>query len=141
MTFDSFYDLPENAESTALEQLSTWATEVESAAGSPIVPGLSGGCWLWLLDGTHQFVRALLQTGRVVVNKEGRYLAKLPEFDINRGLDQREAMTLELAKKVKTVHCVQCTYFSVKDYYDPNLVPFFVGSDYLENKFFYNVDF
>lgn len=140
VSFDAFFDIPQSSVSLALEQLSKWASAEEKLA-SPPSEGSFGNCWLWLLDSTHNFVRSLLQGGRAIVNKEGRYLVNFPEFNDSRCLEEREAMVNAIATNVKSTYGIDCTSFSVRNSDDPDGVPFDIGDDFLENKFFYNVDF
>lgn len=140
ISFDSFFNLPKERVTAAVEQFGTWVRVVERESGAP-EHGAFGGCWLWLLDSTHPFVRALVQDGRVTVSKAGRYLAWLHEFRDSRSVDQREEMALEVAKLVAAEHGIDCTYFSVLGSDDVDGIPFNVGCDFLENKFFYNINF
>lgn len=86
-----------------------------------------GGCWLWFHDNKNSFTRALLKKGRIFVTKDGRYLAKLDEFGVNRDLKQREEMANQLANFVKNEFSCECSYFSVLNSFNPNDVPFYAG--------------
>ena len=140
ITFDGYFNLPVAKVTASVEQLRTWVQRVEQRSGVP-EHGAFGGCWLWLLDSTHPFVRALVQDGRVIVSKDGRYLARLYEFGDSRSVAQREEMALEVAKLVAAEHGIDCTYFSVLGSDDVDGIPFNVGQEFLENKFFYNINF
>ena len=108
------------------------------AAHPEIECGEPGGCWLWLVDNTHALTRALLDAGRAVVSESGRYLAKLPEFSLDRGLQQRERMTRELATMVGKKYGLEAGYFSVLGKHSVDGVPFY-NDDHLNNRLFYNV--
>ncbi|MEK6418299.1 MAG: DUF4427 domain-containing protein [Burkholderia gladioli] len=86
-----------------------------------------GGCWLWLHDNRADLTRALLQAGRVVVTKEGHYLASLHEFSDYRGLRQREMMTTQLAELVFRQFNVPCCFYSVSQSDNPEDAPSHAG--------------
>lgn len=111
--------------------------EIEAKAGEA-EEGELGGCWLWILDNTHEMTRALVRDERVEVSRAGRYLVKPYEFSDLRSLRQRENMVKQAAIKLKEVFGVECGYFSVLGSDDPNGLPFYNG-DHLDNKMFYNV--
>lgn len=101
-------------------------SEVEQSNGPP-TEGEFGGCWLWLHDNTSLLTRALLKKGRVVVTKNGRYLANLVEISIHRALGDREKMTTQVAEKISAEFNLDSCYFSVLDSLNPNDVPFYAG--------------
>ncbi|KAA0579760.1 DUF4427 domain-containing protein [Azospirillum sp. B21] len=104
---------------------------VEQHAG-PEQYGEFGGCWLWLHDCTTPLARSLLHTGRVFVNSQGRYLARLDEYSDGRSLRQREEMTQTLSRVINEKFGVQCCYFSVLNSDNADEVPFYAdvnGSD------------
>jgi hypothetical protein len=138
--FDEHFDYSKTEENQAEMEFHAWVTAVEKKA-SPPRRGQQGGCWLWLLDNTHPFVRCLLQSGRITVNKEGRYLAHLNEFDDSRCVLQRQEMAQEVAVAVRKQHGISCDYFSVMGKYGVDDVSFDVGDDFLENRAFYNINF
>ncbi|WP_200284402.1 DUF4427 domain-containing protein [Rhabdochromatium marinum] len=100
--------------------------------------GEFGGCWLWLLDNTNIFTRALISHSRVTVSDSGKYLVHLYEFSDSRGLREREEMTEKLAQCIHEKYGVECGYFSVLNSENPNDVPFY-NSDHLDNHMHYNV--
>lgn len=138
--FDEHFDFPKREVEQAEADFAKWVEAVENNS-SPAIQGVTGGCWLWLTDNTHPFVRCLLESGRVSVNKEGRYLAHLAEIDGSRNIYQRQEMAQQVAAMVRRKHGTPCDYFSVLGKFDSDAVPFDVGDDFLENRGFYNVDF
>jgi hypothetical protein len=130
-----FFELDPNA-SAIDARFGEIAQEIEINE-SQIQSGEPGGCWLWILDNTSPFTRALLATRRVIVNNDGKYLAQIPEFTNSRGLRKKEEMTRALADKIKTEFGVECGYFSVSGHQDPSWVPFY-NSDHIDNQMFYN---
>ncbi len=137
---DEHFDYPKSEVEKSEAEFSKWVVDVERGA-DPVEAGQDGGCWIWLLDNTHPFVRCLLQAGRIVVNKEGRYLAHLKEFDSVRNIWQRQEMAQKVAAEVRGRYGIPCDYFSVTGSDNPDDVSFDVGEDFLENRSFYNVNF
>lgn len=138
LNLNDFFGLPAREVHDAEATFADLVKEVENSAkprGNAI--GYSG-CWLWFPESTHPFVRKLLEAKRIIVNHEGRYLAKLTEFDQNRPLDERERMAESLAKRVSATFDVETTYFSTLTSIAPDDVPFSVGQDFLEHRGFYN---
>jgi hypothetical protein len=86
-----------------------------------------GGCWVYLQDNSHPYVRALLKAGRVVVNQQGRYLATLDELGRGRDLRERQNMVKVLCKQLEQEHGVACSYFSVLNSWQPDDSPSFCG--------------
>lgn len=117
-------------------RFSKMVEEIEEAHPQ-IQYGEYGGAWLWLLDNTHTLTRCLLASGRVVVSKEGRYVAKLWEFNSDRGLRQREEMTKMLASRVSNEFAIEAGYFSVLNSVNIDAVPFYCD-DHIDNKMYYN---
>lgn len=109
---------------------------VENTSGEPRQDEF-GGCWLWMHDNAAPLTRALLQTGRVFVSKEGRYLACLHEFSDSRSLQEREEMTSRLANMVREEFKTPCGYFSVRDSNNPSAVPFY-ANDFEDDIAFFN---
>lgn len=101
-------------------------------------PGERGSVWLWLLDNTHPLTRGLLMVGRVIVTRDGRYLANLPEFSAARSLRQREKMVSALGNRIADEYNIECGYFTVLNSQDPSEVPFYCD-DHLDNRMYYNV--
>ena len=99
--------------------------------------GESGECWLWLYDGSSQLARMLLADGRLIVSRNGRYLARLVEFSDSRSLQEREEMTERLATIIQKKFDVSCGYFSVKNSHNPDEVPFF-AQDHDDDIPYYN---
>lgn len=83
----------------------------------------TGGCWLWLTDARHPMVRALVKKGLVAVNRDGRYLVQIDEFNSGLPLGAREGMTRRLAELLSERHGVGATYHSVLGKNDPDEVP------------------
>lgn len=107
-------------------------------ANSPVPKsGERGGCWLWILDNLHDVTRALLRSDRLVINQEGKYLLRLPEFDMRRSLRQREDMAEDLAKRLGDKFNLESGYYSVLNSTDPNAYPYYNG-DFSHNLSFYN---
>lgn len=119
------------------KEFSDIVKDIEKNAPKP-ESGELGGCWLWILDNTNMFTRALLSDFRVVVSESGKYLVELDEFSDFRSLREREEMTQKLAKFVGKKYGVECGYFSVVNSGDPNDLPFY-NSDHLDNRMHYNV--
>ncbi|ADC63719.1 DUF4427 domain-containing protein [Allochromatium vinosum] len=134
---EPFYALSEGAIVKIDSRFTEMILQVESAkSNAPILE--RGGVWLWILDNTHDLTRSLLARRRVSVSRDGRYLAKLPEFGSRRDLRQRETMAKELARLVTQEFGLECGYFSLLGSEDYDDVPFYNGN-HLENRMFYNV--
>jgi hypothetical protein len=101
------------------EDFARRVTAVEDAAGR-VEPGESGACWLWFLNNTSAYVRALLDDGRIVVSDSGKYLAHLGEFNRARGRLQRERMARKVARLLKEQLEVDACYYSVSQGDDPD---------------------
>ena len=86
-----------------------------------------GGCWVYFEDNSHPYVRALLKAGRVVVNKSGRYLGTLDELGRGRDLRERQQIVKVLCKQLEQEHSVACSYFSVRDSWQPDDLPSYCG--------------
>ena len=86
-----------------------------------------GGCWVSFEDSTHPYVRALLTAGRVVVNQLGRYLGNLDELDRRRDLKERETIVKTLCQQLLEEHGVACCYYSVRNSWRPEDLPFYCG--------------
>jgi hypothetical protein len=120
-----------------------WEKKLASAVAAVLkkAPGGSvgepGGSWLWILDSTHELTRALVNSGAARVNKEGKYLVRIPEFSGHYSLAQREELTRQLAGLLEKRHNLRADYFSVLGSDDPNEVPFYNG-DQLDDRLFYN---
>lgn len=95
-----------------------------------IEEGEYGGCWLWFFDSLHILTRALLNKDRIEVNIQGKYLCFPFEFNNSRGLNQREQMTKDLAKRLKEIFNVDCGYFSVLMSDDIDAIPFYCSQNY-----------
>lgn len=136
LDFDDYFKLPKEEEDVAVSDLSQRASAIEKSTPRAVRKE-GGGCWLWFFDSTHPYVRALVQAGRVAVNKHGHYLAELPEFSMARDLREREEMTLSLAADIKAAYGLDGSYFSVLNKVGFNDIPFFVG-DNLDDQLTYN---
>jgi hypothetical protein len=86
-----------------------------------------GGCWVYFLDNTHPYVRALVKSGRVVVNKQGRYLGKLVELNCDRDLRERQNIVKALCEQLQEAHGVVCSYYSVRNSWHPDDDPAYCG--------------
>lgn len=137
VNLEPFFMVEANEASAATSKLVEMANAILNKY-QHVETGEPGGAWLWILDNTHPFTRALLAGGRVQVSKDRRYLVPLPEFGTRRGLAQREAMIKELARLVTGTVGIECDYFSVLGSTDPDGVPFYC-SNHLDNKMFYNL--
>lgn len=101
--------------------------------------GEYGVCWLWIHDGSSELARMLLRNGRLNVTKEGRYLARLDEFNSSRSLAQRQEMTRRLSVVIKEIFGVSCGYFSMVGSYDPdNEMAFIYAQEHNHCMPFYN---
>lgn len=126
-----------NAEVAEVNQQFTdevWA--IEKSARHPQA-GEFGECWLWLHDGSSRLARMLLADGRLMVSRNGRYLARLTEFSDSRSLREREAMTERLAAVIQKKFGVSCGYFSVRDSSNPDGEPFY-AQNHDHNISYYN---
>lgn len=132
-----FFEVDEK-QAIALEtELDATIAEILSAAPAPEVSDV-GGCWLWLLDNQHLVTRALLSLDRVRVNRSGKYLIRMDEFaTLGHNLAQREAMTRELAIRLRAARGLRASYFLVLGIADADAVPSFNG-DNLDDQYFYN---
>lgn len=137
LDFDEYFDLRDAEVEEILNDFVSIARSVD-ATTRWVQLGEQGGCWLWFRDNTHTYVRALIQAGRVSVNRHGHYLASLPEFDEARDLAQREEMATELAAKLKDLYEIDSSYYIVRGSNDADAIPFFV-EDALDNKLVYNM--
>ncbi len=117
------------------------AREIEAAAAEPL-QGEFGGCWLWLVDNTHEVTRALVncqdeEEREIIINRGGKYLMFPYEFSDSRNLRERENMTIELANRLNTEFGVEAGYYSVLVSDDPDGVPYY-NSDFIGNRLHYN---
>jgi hypothetical protein len=127
LDFSSYFNLEQANVSKAESDFSARVLSIEKGSSKASSGRREyGGCWLWLHDNSHPYVRALLQAGRVKVNKEGRYIASLDELNANRDLRERENLTKALAVQLKNDLQVESGYFSVLDSHDPDMVPFYI---------------
>lgn len=124
VNLDPYFSQPQAVCEALSNRFGELVRQVEDSEGVPS-NGEFGGCWLWLHDNASPLTRALLQTGRAFVSRDGRYLAFLYEFSDSRGLREREAMTSRLANMVKAEFGTSCCYFSVLCSDDPTAVPFY----------------
>lgn len=98
----------------------------------------SGGeCWLWFMENTHPYVRSLIGAGRIKVNKDGKYLADLREFDGDRSRLEREAMAERLARALKNELELDCCYYSVLEGEDPDSEQSFFPERW-DNDYYFN---
>jgi len=126
LTFSGHFDLPDADVKEIVADFSARVRNIEDGAAT--TPAREcGGCWLWFHDNSHTYVRALVQAGRVSVNKEGRYVASLDELNRHRDLRQRENLTRNLAEEIASEIGTSCGYFSVLASFDPSGIPFYIG--------------
>jgi len=123
---DKYFHAPKEEVARINSEFNKLVRGVEQS-GPPPKSGEEGQCWLWIYDGASDVARSLIALNRLAVSRNGRYLAKLPEFSHARSLAQREEMTQRLAALVNNKFGIDCGYFSVKDSFDPDAVPFFAG--------------
>lgn len=111
--------------------------DIERTAG-PSTYGEPGGCWLWLVDNTHELTRALINNDELIVNEGGKYLFFPYGFSDDRSLRQRENMTQELANRISRQFSIEAGRFSVLLSDNPDGVPSYC-SDHLDNRHHYNM--
>jgi len=87
-----------------------------------------GGCWLWLTDNLHPVTRCFVGTEYLQVTENGKYLLHIPHFNNYRNLRQIEDLTQQFAEQLTAEFGVTCGFFSVERYYNPNKVPFHLGT-------------
>lgn len=124
---DKYFYVSENEVNRVNNEFNELVLQVEQSA-PPLIRGEPGGCWLWLQDGVSDLSRLLFGGRRVFVSRNGRYLAKLPEFSVKRDLRQREEMTARLAELVSEKFGVDCCYFSVLGSENPDKEPFYADN-------------
>ncbi|MEB1609681.1 DUF4427 domain-containing protein [Xanthomonas campestris pv. campestris] len=124
INIDKYFYVKDKEVTRINEEFNELVLGVERSSPPP-ERGEEGQCWLWVYDGASDIARHLIALNRLVVSRNGRYLAVLPEFSHSRGLAQREEMTQRLAELVKNKFGIDCGYFSVKDSFDPDAVPFY----------------
>lgn len=125
--FSCFFDFARNKIEEAVRDFSNRVSTLEhSAPRNYDGPLERGGCWLWFHENKNPYVRALVLAGRVIVNKEGRYIASLNELDCNRALRQRQELTLQLAAELKAEFGIESGYFLVLNSFNPDDVPFYI---------------
>ena len=131
---EPFYSLSDDVIDRIASRFTELVVEINSITPEEPVRE-QGGVWLWILDNTHDLTRSLMARERVSVSKDGRYLAKLPEFSSRHDLRQRENMAKKLAHNVSKEFGVECGYFSVLNSMDYDDVPFY-NSDHMDNRMF-----
>lgn len=72
-------------------------------------------------------MRALINAGRIKVNKKGRYLASLDELHSYRGLREREQIAIALSEQLQKQFGIRSSYFSVLNSYSPDDEPSYAG--------------
>ncbi|OAN13327.1 hypothetical protein A3K86_16885 [Photobacterium jeanii] len=108
----------------------------ENSKGTPSEVFEYGTAWVWVLDNTSNLARLLIQTDRMIVSQEGRYLIKLPEFEVDCSLSDKEKMCEEVAQLLSAEYGVECVYYSVTSSSNENSVPFYAGDH--DGNLFYN---
>lgn len=125
--FSGYFDLPDADVEEIVSDFSGRVQCLEERAPKMTSPPLErGGCWLWFHDNTHPYVRALVQAGRVTVNKEGRYVASLDELNSSRDLRERQQIALELARGLQSEFGIHAGFFLVLNSFDPDEIPFYI---------------
>lgn len=137
---EEYFDINSDKSMTFVEDLSRMAKEIENSTPDPEHqhPYDTGGCWLWLVENSHELVRALIQCNRVNVNKGGKYLVHFPEIRQDRPLQQKEEMITRLAKNIYQSYEVLGCYHSVLHSSDSDGIPNYNNYDYSKRSFFYN---
>lgn len=110
-----------------------------AATSTDVTLGTPGACWLWLLDNTHELTRALIKLNKVLVNRSGKYLVALPDFEPSIDLGQREQMTLKLARRLRSEFGLRATYLSTPHSEDPDF-PGFNTDESDDRKYFNHSD-
>ncbi|MEX5581461.1 DUF4427 domain-containing protein [Pseudomonas lurida] len=87
-----------------------------------------GGCWLWLTDNLHHVTRCFVGTHYLQVTENGKYLIYVPHFSDYRNLRQKEDLIQQLAEQLTAELGITCGFFSVERSYNPNKVPFHLGT-------------
>lgn len=96
-----------------------------------------GKCWVWLLDNKSEVTRSLINSGKVEVNHEGRYLLDLGISVSAYSLSDQEKISQLISKELIQRYRIEAGYFSVIGSNDPNSVPFY--TDFLKiDQDFYN---
>jgi len=124
--FKSCLVISDEAEIAALKDFSARVFDLERSTPESEVREV-GGCWVYFLDNTHPYVRALVKSGRVVVNKTGRYLGKLVELNCDRDLRARQNIVEVLCEQLQEAHGVVCSYYSVRNSWHPDDDPAYCG--------------
>ncbi|MEX8518272.1 MAG: DUF4427 domain-containing protein [Leptothrix sp. (in: b-proteobacteria)] len=126
LDFSGYFSISDVEVRRVVSDFSARVHHLEKTAPA-IEEGEDGGCWLWFHDNSNPYVRALVQAGRISVNKEGRYVASLDELDDFRDLRQRERLAGDLAREIYREVGTSCSYFSVRGSTNPDGIPFYVG--------------
>lgn len=74
-----------------------------------------------------RYVRALVNAGRIKVNKKGRYLASLDELFSYRGLREREQIASALSEQLHKQFSIRSSYFRVLNSHSPDDEPSYAG--------------
>jgi hypothetical protein len=124
--FKSCLAMSDEAAIAALKDFSARVFDLERSTPESEVQEV-GGCWVYFLDNTHPYVRALVKSGRVVVNETGRYLGKLVELNCDRDLRERQNIVEVLCEQLQEAHSVVCSYYSVRNSWHPDGIPSYCG--------------
>lgn len=124
--FKSCLVITDEAAIAALKDFSARVFDLERSTPESEVKEV-GGCWVYFLDNTHPYVRALVKSGRVVVNKRGRYLGKLVELNCDRDLRERQNIVKVLCEQLKESLGVVCSYYSVRNSWRADDMPSYCG--------------
>ena len=139
VVLNEFFVGDETEDRAMLAALEARAVRIE-ATTPPDGSGLRehGACWLWLRDNRHPVTRALVRAGLVHVNRDGRYLVALPQFDGGRPLSQRERMVERLAAELTDGEGPRADRYSVSNGYGPDDIPSHMTGEF--DDLFFNVN-
>lgn len=124
--FKSCLVISDEAVISALKDFSARVLDLECSTSESEVHEV-GGCWVCFQDNTHPYVRALVKSGRVVVNNLGRYLGKLVELNCERDLRERQNIVKALCEQLQEAQGVVCSYYSVRNSWHPDDDPAYCG--------------
>lgn len=82
-----------------------------------------GGVWIWVQDNQCEVVRALVQAGKIIVNKEGHYLIDINLNDKNWTLRKKQSFANYVAKWLWNRYRLAATSFAVGYSFDINGIP------------------
>lgn len=95
-----------------------------------------GNSWIWVQDNQSAFVRVLLQSGIISVNKEGRYLIDIKLNEKDWSLRKKEDFANHVAEWINNRFGLLATSFSVAGSHDFDELPYYVDSLDEEHPFY-----